>query len=137
MNQKDKCSFLKWPGKEQRTVWLQKHKKYSGFNGSNFKFYFNLLIEISSNYILKFGISQKGSHYLIKSKLFRNRFKNIFFYRNYCAETFYFSFYKFFMQIYSAFIYFKVVLFNIVFHVYFFVSSSSLSVSNQQNKTSN
>ena len=32
---------------------LQNHKKYSPSDGSSFMFYFNLLIEILSNYILK------------------------------------------------------------------------------------
>ena len=44
-------------------------------------FFFNLLIEIFSNYILKcsFWIFQKGSQFLIKQKLFRNRLKNYFY----------------------------------------------------------
>ena len=39
-------------GHEKEQNMLQKYKN-SFFNGSNFMFYFNLLIEISSNYILK------------------------------------------------------------------------------------
>ena len=62
---------LKRPGKVQK---LQKHKKYSVFIGSNLKFYFSLLIEISSKYLF----SQKGSQFFIKSKLFRTILKNYF-----------------------------------------------------------
>ena len=43
---------LKWAGEGATNHILKIHIKYSGFNGSYFSFYFNLLIEISSKYFL-------------------------------------------------------------------------------------
>ena len=43
---------IQGPEKEQRTRMLQNHMKYSVYNSSNLKLYFNLLIQISSNYFL-------------------------------------------------------------------------------------
>ena len=39
---------------------IQNHKKHSAFNGSSFVLYFNLLIKITLNYILKYlpGLSK-------------------------------------------------------------------------------
>ena len=61
---------------------LQKHKKYSAFNGNYSKFNFNLLIDISSDYILKyaFGFSKRIENKKKKSKLFINRLKTHFWY---------------------------------------------------------
>ena len=61
VNIEQKTFALKGPWERATNHMLQKHKKYSGFNGRNFKFYFNLLIKISSNYILNL-ISAAAEH---------------------------------------------------------------------------
>ena len=114
---------------------LQKRKKYSAFNRSNFKFYFNLLIEISSNCILKFAIGFPKYQFLIKSKLFRNRLKH-YFDINQCAETFSPSILVLLIFFAEAFSIQNILKVYYCFHAFLFVSSSLLSVSNQPINTS-
>ena len=53
-NRRDPPDTLKGPEKEQQICMLQTHKKYLVFQGNDFNFYFNLMIKISSKYILKY-----------------------------------------------------------------------------------
>ena len=57
---------------------LQNHINYSVFDGSNFKFYFNLLIEISSNYFLNTSLDfpKRIAIFGFYSKMHENKLQN-------------------------------------------------------------
>ena len=56
---------------------------YSVFDGGNFKFYFDLLIEISSNYFIKyfFGFPKKDKIFGVYSKMYEKSYKLCYFSR--------------------------------------------------------
>ena len=76
---------------------LQKHKKIFEFQWKQFQvlFYFIDRDIIKLYFKMLLWISQKGSQFLIKSKLFKNRLKKYFLYKLVCRNIFsvYFSCY--------------------------------------------
>ena len=70
--------MLKGLGRSNEFRMLQNHINYSVFDGSNFKFYFNLLVEILSNYFLNMSLDfpKRITIFGFVSKMHKNKLQN-------------------------------------------------------------